>query len=147
MQCGWLGGRPIKKFQTTWVIVRPKPGSIYVTRHLPVTVPPIIMDHSIGLISHQSFLTPQKAPLFQTTELYSFNTCRRHHRSNAMQLVSSIRRCHERAVQSTVWLANLLADMIPSMYEASVFPWCIHTRGRYRHPDSDQLFNAANANF
>ena len=64
-----------------------------------------------------------------------------------MQLVSSIRRCHDAAVQCTVWLANLLADMISSQHAASLSPSCIDARCSYGHADSYQLFNAANANF
>jgi len=41
----------------------------------------------------------------------------------------------------------VVASMICSRHEASILPSGIDARGRYRHAGSNQLFNAANANF
>ena len=46
-----------------------------------------------------------------------------------------------------VWLAKLVASMICSRHEASVFPSCIDVRSRCGHADSYWMFNARNPDF
>jgi len=65
------------------VVVPLKRGYIYVIIRLPVTAGPIIMAHLIGHTSRQSSRTRPNGSPFQTAELCSSDTCRRHRRYNA----------------------------------------------------------------